>query len=96
MLCLGQQLGGELNEQYIRLMIKFDKNQQHYIVENTHKICIFIRCVITLALGLQPRRGLTKVQAKNELGSHISHSHECNGVRGNEPPHSQVSSHFGS
>jgi hypothetical protein len=51
--------------------------------------------VATLALGSQPRQGLAKVRAKNELGSFISCSWECKRVWGNEPPHSQVSSHFG-
>jgi hypothetical protein len=48
--------------------------------------------IATLTLGSQPRQGLAKVRAKNELGSHISCSRECKRVRGNEPPHSQVSS----
>jgi hypothetical protein len=34
----------------------------------------------TLALGLQPRQKLAKVQAKNEPGSHISCSRECKRV----------------
>ncbi len=36
------------------------------------------------------------MQAKSELGSHISCFQECKRVRGNEPPHCQMSSHFGS
>jgi hypothetical protein len=52
--------------------------------------------VTTLALGLQPRQGLTKVWAKSEPESHISCSQECKKVWKYEPPHSQVSSHFGS
>jgi hypothetical protein len=54
------------------------------------------RHVATLALGSQPRQGLAKVRAKSEPGSHISCSRECMKVWGNEPPHSQVSSHFAS
>jgi hypothetical protein len=50
--------------------------------------------VATLALGLQPMQGLIKVRGKSEPRSHISCSRECK--RGNEPPHSQVSFHFGS
>jgi len=48
----------------------------------------------TLTLGSQTRQGLVKVQAKYEVGSHISCSRECKKVWGNEPSHSQVSSHF--
>jgi hypothetical protein len=51
--------------------------------------------VITLALGLQPRQGFAKVQVKSELGSHISWSQESKRVWRNEPPYSQMSSHFG-
>jgi hypothetical protein len=63
--------------------------------------CVLQACknridVATLTLGLQPRQGLAKVWAKSELRSHISCSQECKGVWGNEPPHSQVNSHFGS
>ncbi len=36
------------------------------------------------------------MRAKSEPESHISCFQECKRVRGNEPPHSQVSSHFGS
>ncbi len=52
--------------------------------------------VVTLALGSRPRQGLAKMRAKNEFKSHISCSQECERVRGNEPSHSQVNSHFGS
>jgi hypothetical protein len=45
-------------------------------------------CIVT-TLGSQPRQGLVKVQAKCE-------DRECGKVWGNEAPHSQVSSHFGS
>jgi hypothetical protein len=55
-----------------------------------------ILSVATLGLGSRPRQGLAKVRAKSELESHISYSQECKKVRGNEPPHSQVNSHFGS
>jgi hypothetical protein len=51
--------------------------------------------VTTLALGSQPRQGLAKVWAKKELGSHISCSRKCKRMWVNEPPHSQMSSHFG-
>jgi len=51
--------------------------------------------VTTLALGSWLRQGITKVRAKSDLGSHISCSWECKKVRRNEPPHSQMSSHFG-
>jgi hypothetical protein len=51
--------------------------------------------VTTLALGLQPRQRLTKAWAKREPRSHISCFQECKKVWGNEPPHSQMSSHFG-
>ncbi len=52
----------------------------------------------TLALGSgsRPREGLAKVWAKSEPGSHISCSWECKRVGGNEPPHPQMNSHFGS
>jgi len=46
--------------------------------------------VTTLALGLQ--RCGPRVKSR----SHISCPRECGRVWGNEPPHSQVSSHFGS
>jgi len=52
--------------------------------------------VTTQALGSRPRQGLAKVWAKYEARSHMSCSRECKKVRGNEPSHSQVSSHFGS
>ncbi len=52
--------------------------------------------ITTLALGSQPKQGLTRVRAKREAWDHISCWHECRKVWGNEPPHSQVSSHFGS
>jgi len=52
--------------------------------------------VATLALGLRPKQGPTKVWTKSEPRSHISCSWECKRVWGNEPPHSQMSSHFGS
>ncbi len=52
--------------------------------------------IATLALGLQPRQGLAKVWAKGEPKNHISCSWECKRARENEPPHSQMSSHFGS
>jgi hypothetical protein len=53
------------------------------------------KVVATLALGSWPKQGLAKVHAKNE-GVHISYSWECRKVWRNEPPHSQVNSHFGS
>jgi hypothetical protein len=46
--------------------------------------------VATLALGLQ------RCGPKMKHGSHISCSQECRRVWGNEPPHSQVNSQFGS
>ncbi len=55
--------------------------------------------VITLALGLQPRQRLAKVQAKSEAReSHFMLLGECERRRvwGNEPTHYQGSSHFGS
>jgi hypothetical protein len=50
--------------------------------------------VATLALGLWPTQELAKVRAKSEFGSHISCSWECKRMWGNEPPHSQMNSHF--
>jgi hypothetical protein len=50
--------------------------------------------VATLTLDLRPRQGLTKVRAKSKPRNHISWSQECKRVWGNEPPHSQMSSHF--
>jgi hypothetical protein len=52
--------------------------------------------VAILALGSRPRQGFTRVRAKSEPGSHISCSWECKRMWGNEPSHSQMSSHFGS
>jgi hypothetical protein len=52
--------------------------------------------VTTLALGSRLRQGLAKVRAKSEPKSHISCSREYKRVRGNDPPHSQMNSHFGS
>jgi hypothetical protein len=54
-----------------------------------------INHVTTLALGSWPRRWFVRLWAKRKLGSHISCSQECKRVRGNEPSHSQVNSHFG-
>jgi hypothetical protein len=45
--------------------------------------------VATLALGSWPRQGFAKVRAKSE-------ARKCGRMGKNEPPHSQVSSHFGS
>jgi hypothetical protein len=61
-----------------------------------HNMMLVMKIITTLALGSQPRQGFTKVRTKNEHGSHISCSWECKKVWGNEPPQSQVSSHFGS
>jgi hypothetical protein len=35
-------------------------------------VLIIACCVVTLALGLQPRQGLAKVQAKSEAQEYIS------------------------
>jgi hypothetical protein len=54
--------------------------------------------VATLALGSWPRQRLTKVRTKNEAREpHFMFLGvwECERMRGHEPPHSQVSSHFG-
>jgi hypothetical protein len=51
---------------------------------------IMITFVTTLALGLQG------CGTRGKFGSHISCSRECRRVWGNEPSHSQMSSHFGS
>ncbi len=69
------------------------KNRDVMFIEGSKKK---MWCVATLALGLQPRQGLAKVRAKSDPGNHISCSQECKKVGGNEPPHSQVNSHFGS
>jgi hypothetical protein len=58
--------------------------------------CQSIKFVATLTLGSWPRQRLTKVRAKSEPKSHISCSRECKRMWGNEPPHSQMNSHFGS
>jgi hypothetical protein len=71
-------------------------NKLHYlhnIVINSKHITYI---VVTLALGLRPRQGFAKVQAKTGSRSHIPCSRECKRVWGNEPSHSQVNSHFGS
>ncbi len=66
-------------------------------VEHSVIIKMFEEKVITtLALGSQPRQRLTKMWAKSEPGSHILCSQECKKMQGNEPPHFQMSSHFGS
>jgi len=36
--------------------------------------------VATLALGLQPRQGFARLQAKKEAGSHTTYSRECEKV----------------
>jgi len=59
-------------------------------------VCQFSFNVATLILGSWPRQGLVKVRAKSEAWSHVSCSWECGRMWWNEPPHSQVSSHFGS
>jgi hypothetical protein len=59
------------------------------------KVILTTPNVATLALGLWPRQGLAKVWAKSEPESHIPCSQKCKKVGGNEPPHSQVGSHFG-
>jgi hypothetical protein len=41
-------------------------------------------------------QGLQRCMPRVNPKSHISCSWKCRGVWGNEPPHSQVSSHFGS
>jgi len=50
-----------------------------------------IICVVTLALGSQPRQGLAKVQANCEGRESHSCFRKCGRVWENEPPHSQVS-----
>jgi hypothetical protein len=52
--------------------------------------------IVTLTSSSWPRQGFAKVRAKRNPESHISCSWECGRVWGDEPPHSQVSSHFGS
>jgi hypothetical protein len=54
-----------------------------------------VKVVTTLTLGSRPKQGLEKVQAKSEPRGNISYSRECKTMWGNEPPHSQMSSHFG-
>ncbi len=49
----------------------------------------YLRCC-NPSLGLQPKQGFAKVQAKSELEDHISCSWECKRVWGNEPSHSQI------
>ncbi len=54
--------------------------------------------LVTLALGSQPRQGLAKVWTKSEAQeTHfmLPKVWECGKVWENEPPHSQVNSHFG-
>jgi hypothetical protein len=53
-------------------------------------MCIY---VATQTLGSRPRQGC---RPSRKPGSHISCSRECRRMWGNEPSHSQVSSHFGS
>jgi hypothetical protein len=52
--------------------------------------------VITQALGLRPRQGHGKVQARNVNRESHSHSWECERVWWNEFTHFQVDFHFGS
>jgi hypothetical protein len=47
-------------------------------------------CVTTLTLGLQPRQGHGKVQAKGATHESHTHSWECERMWGNEPTYSQV------
>jgi hypothetical protein len=56
----------------------------------------FTSIIATLALGSRPRQGVGQEWAKSEPESHISCSQECKKVWRNEPPHSQVGSHFAS
>jgi hypothetical protein len=48
------------------------------------------------SLGFMNKARAYKGVAKSEPDNHISCSRECKRVWGNEPPHSQVSSNFGS
>jgi hypothetical protein len=59
-------------------------------------VCQFSPNATTLTLGSWPRQGLVKVRAKSEAWTHVSCSWECGRMWWNEPPHSQVNSHFGS
>ncbi len=52
--------------------------------------------VATLALGLQPRQRLTRLRAKQETREPHLILLGMQRVWGNEPSHSQVTSHFGS
>jgi len=43
--------------------------------------------VVTLALGLRPRQGFARLQAKREAMNHTTYFRECEKVWGNEPSH---------
>ncbi len=84
-------------------IVNFTTTQQH-----THKNIQYVQFqmwskitpntifVATLTLASRRRQGLAKVRAKSELESYISCFRKSKRVWGNEHPHSQVSSHFGS
>jgi hypothetical protein len=52
--------------------------------------------VVTLGLGLRPRQGLVRLQAKKEAWESRCMLWECRKVRGNEPSHFKGNFHFGS
>jgi hypothetical protein len=84
-------LVSDQNTHFINYAIEMFTN--HFLLWNTILTTYY---VTTLALGLRLRQGLAKVHAKMKPRSHISCSQECKKVWENEPPHSQLSSHFGS
>jgi hypothetical protein len=55
-----------------------------------------INFVATLALGLQPRQGVTRLWAKRETQESHHMLPRVQRVWGNEPSHSQMNSHCGS
>jgi hypothetical protein len=52
--------------------------------------------IATLALGLRPRQGVTRLRAKRETWESLHMLPGTRRVWGNEPSHSQVNSHVGS
>ncbi len=65
-----------------------------FVPLHSSSLLSFLFIVTTLTLVSWPRQGLVKVWAMKPI-SHISCFWECRKMWGNEPPHSQVSSHFG-
>jgi hypothetical protein len=87
------QLHNALGNKDVFVWINIGKRSQEANgLNHPHKM----KDVTTLALGSWPRQGLAKVRAKSEPRSHISCYRKCKRVWRNEPPHSQMSSHFGS